>query len=1007
MAGLLDYETQMFLDLFHHDGLLLTAKGLGIDRILLAFLRLYSDPANLVLVLNTSQAEEEYFVEELRRTGVEYLPKIVTTEIPGSERKDLYKEGGVLFVTSRILVVDFLTDRVPANLVTGILVYKAHKIMDSCLEAFVLRLYRQKNKQGFIKAFTDQPTAFTTGFCKVERVMRCLFVRKLYLWPRFHATVQACLEQRQVDVVEIAVGLSPAAQAIQSCILEVLGACLRELHRHNPSLDLDSLSLENAIGNAFDKTIRLQLDPVWHTLGAKTRSLVQDLRVLRTLLLCLTQYDAVTFLSLLESLWSSHKAFGQNSGWLFMDAANSMFVHTRARVYGYSVDNDSGKRTDGEKQELLLEKNPKWEALLEVLEEIERENKDSKDLGGPGQVLVCASDDKTCAQLRELLCRGPDSLLQNMFKQSHSGSASGGSSSSANSVRGLDGRFDANDVLDMPKISTEWLQPAGCIKNPSTVFRGQKRPALTGSRSKGQSKGWHKKGKKKKEEKESGLGKGPRDLTLTQMLQHPKNNDSDQEEEDENDEGKELCFQDEDNAAAVEEEQEEEMECDTEEKNREEERHQEQKKEDEVIKPECGDVKGLHEAGRECKLSVEMSERLGLLADSIAVLHPLRGSADPYSLTRLLRELQPRYVILYDADLGPVRQLEVFRASRPGLPLRVYFLMFEGSTEEQRYLTTLRKEKEAFEMLIREKASMVVPIEREGRDDTNLDLSRDMRKAHATVDSWKAGGQVQSEISKVVVDMREFRSELPALLHRRGFQIEPVTLEIGDYMLTPQLCVERKSISDLVSSLNNGRLFSQCTAMSRRYPRPALLIEFDAGQPFSLQDCAGGSAFQEISSHGITSKLALLTLHFPKLRLFWCPSPHAAAELFEELKQNNPEPDPQAMAIMSDEECGFAFPGSRFNTAPYDFLLRMPGVSEKTVRSLARDARTLAGLADMEESRLAEVLGSSVNAQRLWAFLHTPGAKALSGRNQLTGSRGGCGAKKGLGKAGRAGRVRR
>lgn len=33
----------------------------------------------------------------------------------------------MLFVTSRILVVDLLTDRVPADLITGILVYKAHK----------------------------------------------------------------------------------------------------------------------------------------------------------------------------------------------------------------------------------------------------------------------------------------------------------------------------------------------------------------------------------------------------------------------------------------------------------------------------------------------------------------------------------------------------------------------------------------------------------------------------------------------------------------------------------------------------------------------------------------------------------------------------------------------------------------------------------------------------------------------------------------------------------------
>ncbi len=36
--------------------------------------------------------------------------------------------------------------------------------------------------------------------------------------------------------------------------------------------------------------------------------------------------------------------------------------------------------------------------------------------------------------------------------------------------------------------------------------------------------------------------------------------------------------------------------------------------------------------------------------------------------------------------------------------------MYTGSTEEQRYLTTLRKEKEAFEYLIREKAVCIDTI---------------------------------------------------------------------------------------------------------------------------------------------------------------------------------------------------------------------------------------------------------------------------------------------------------
>ena len=44
-----------------------------------------------------------------------------------SSRNAIYMEGGVIFVTSRILVVDMLTDKVPTHLITGILVYRAHK----------------------------------------------------------------------------------------------------------------------------------------------------------------------------------------------------------------------------------------------------------------------------------------------------------------------------------------------------------------------------------------------------------------------------------------------------------------------------------------------------------------------------------------------------------------------------------------------------------------------------------------------------------------------------------------------------------------------------------------------------------------------------------------------------------------------------------------------------------------------------------------------------------------
>ena len=67
----------------------------------------------------------------------------------------------------------------------------------------------------------------------------------------------------------------------------------------------------------------------------------------------------------------------------------------------------------------------------------------------------------------------------------------------------------------------------------------------------------------------------------------------------------------------------------------------------------------------------------------------------------------------------------MFASSRPAAPLRVYFVFYTNSVEEQRYLTTLRKEKKAFEVLIRQKASMVIPEERQGNTDAAVELLRE------------------------------------------------------------------------------------------------------------------------------------------------------------------------------------------------------------------------------------------------------------------------------------------
>lgn len=52
----------------------------------------------------------------------------------------------------------------------------------------------------------------------------------------------------------------------------------------------------------------------------------------------------------------------------------------------------------------------------------------------------------------------------------------------------------------------------------------------------------------------------------------------------------------------------------------------------------------------------------------------------------------------------------------------------------------------------------------------------------------------------------------------------------------------------------------------------------------------------DVTPTSIISKLSLLVLHFPRLRIVWSRSLHATAEIFSMLKANQDEPD-EAKAI--------------------------------------------------------------------------------------------------------------
>jgi DNA excision repair protein ERCC-4 len=144
----LPFHKEIFSELLEEDGLLIMARGLGLHKIFLQFLRFHANSKEIVFALNVPAYLQQLWIEELLELGVSprYLPKRINAEYTLNERNKMYLEGGVHFITSTILVMDLLYKRLPTHLIGGFLVYNAHTVAETSTESFILRLFRKGNK---------------------------------------------------------------------------------------------------------------------------------------------------------------------------------------------------------------------------------------------------------------------------------------------------------------------------------------------------------------------------------------------------------------------------------------------------------------------------------------------------------------------------------------------------------------------------------------------------------------------------------------------------------------------------------------------------------------------------------------------------------------------------------------------------------------------------------------------------------------------------------------------
>lgn len=78
---------------------------------------------------------------------------------------------------------------------------------------------------------------------------------------------------------------------------------------------------------------------------------------------------------------------------------------------------------------------------------------------------------------------------------------------------------------------------------------------------------------------------------------------------------------------------------------------------------------------------------------------------------------------------------------------------------------------------------------------------------------------------KVIADHRESSSNVIREIYRLDLEVETQQLDVGDFILSERVGVERKTVSDFLSSLIDGRLLEQTKNLSETFERPLLILE--------------------------------------------------------------------------------------------------------------------------------------------------------------------------------------
>ena len=193
---------------------------------------------------------------------------------------------------------------------------------------------------------------------------------------------------------------------------------------------------------------------------------------------------------------------------------------------------------------------------------------------------------------------------------------------------------------------------------------------------------------------------------------------------------------------------------------------------------------------------------------------------------------------------------------------------------------------------------------------------------------------------KIILDYREKNSLIPFELTSLGVEIEFKNLKIADY-ITKGVVIERKTVSDFISSMINKRLLKQLKEL-KQYPNKLLIVE-GINEKELYNDSENWTGMHPNSVRGFLLSIVLKY----QIPIIFTKDYIDTAKFLYVLAKRKPRELPlnvNKKSLNKRERLQFILEG-------------FPGIGPKTARKLLKKFKTLKNLTNTTEEELKEIIG--------------------------------------------------